>query len=254
MGEPPAPSNEKAADGRPVAAVLREHLWHHTPTTHCSCTWQATPSGEPVVEQWLTHVAAQLDTPKDDRPIMGPATNDWLEQVEARASAAPPSRVDDAGWGFDEAQGVVWTTVVAPDAHTGDATVAQVKICDAHPSAVPFIAHARTDLPRAVTLIRDLADQVEQANEQLSAGGQEWSRMAEQHEALTGQVNACEALLEQARTMIELIQEKVADAERPRVKFGDYTETPPVDPTVPTSELRALLETLPSGLLDPGRA
>lgn len=157
-GDDTSGTSDPAATGT-VTDVLREHLWHHTSTTHCSCTWAATPGSEPVIEQWLAHVADQVTAhtqalPPDRR--LDEDTNSWLAQVEARVAAAPPARVNEPGCGYDPEQGAVWTSAVSPDKWTGDASLAQHKVCDAHPDAAPFIAHARADLPRAVALIRNL--------------------------------------------------------------------------------------------------
>lgn len=140
-----------------VADVLREHLWSHTPTTHCSCSWQAQagPSEPAPLEQWLAHVAGELTT-ATEATVLSPDTTAWLKEVEDRIDTTVPARVDAQGWGYNAGDGDVWTSVVVPDPATGDASLAQEKVCQAHPMAAPFIAHARDDLPRAIELIRNL--------------------------------------------------------------------------------------------------
>lgn len=42
-----------------MAAVLAEHLWHHTKTTHCACGWRA-ELAQLAVDGYTAHVAAEL--------------------------------------------------------------------------------------------------------------------------------------------------------------------------------------------------
>lgn len=42
-----------------TAAVLGDHLWHHTRETHCACGFR-TPLAQLAIEGYLNHVVAEL--------------------------------------------------------------------------------------------------------------------------------------------------------------------------------------------------
>lgn len=43
-----------------IAAVLKDHQWHHTRDTHCGCGFR-TPLAQLAVEGYVAHVAALID-------------------------------------------------------------------------------------------------------------------------------------------------------------------------------------------------
>lgn len=44
-----------------ISRVQGDHLWSHTPTSHCSCGWKAEGFVD-VIPQWTEHVAEEVHT------------------------------------------------------------------------------------------------------------------------------------------------------------------------------------------------